>query len=148
MPLYYFRMSGFSHGAHGVLPHGKPLREVNSLLFELTAGCIDIVATRVTNGGFNAMHGESSLERLDLMDRRRFEKRAWGIVQLDKVDVAKRARAEVDKGIHLGGRVVDAINHSELVARATTSLFHIGLQGLMKALKSVFLNTRHEFVAR
>lgn len=148
MPLFFIKCQALARASYSTTQYGKPLGEMHSLLFELTAGCVDIVTARVANGGFNAMHGEPSLERLDFVDRRRLEKRAGSIVKLDEVDVAKCARAEVDKGIHLGGRVIDAIDHGELVARTTAGLFHVGLQGLMETLKGVLFNTRHKFVAR
>ena len=148
MPLCFIGCQALARVTYSTTQYGKPLGEIHSFLFELTAGCVDIVTARVANGGFNAMHGEPSLERLDFVDRRRLEKRAGSIVKLDEVDVAKCARAEVDKGIHLGGRVVDAIDHGELIARTTAGLFHVGMKGLMETLKGVFSNTWHKFVAR
>ena len=74
MPLFFIGCQALARALYSTTQYGKPLGAMHSLLFELTAGCVDIVTARVANGGFNAMHGEPSLERLDFVDRRRLEK--------------------------------------------------------------------------
>lgn len=56
--------------------------------------------------------------------------------------------AEVDQSLHLGVGVVDALDHSELIARSTTGLLDIGLESLVEAEERVLLHAGHELVAR
>lgn len=45
------------------------------------------------------MHGQTTLQRLDLLDWRRAERAVGNVVQLDEIHMAKRAGTEVDKGL-------------------------------------------------
>lgn len=117
-------------------------------LLQLTAGGIDVVATRIADRGLDAAGLKATLEVFDLMNRRRLERAALDIVKLNKVDMAQRTFAEVAKCLHLGVCVVDAVNHGVLIGRAATSLLGVELKGLVKAKQRVFLNARHDLVAR
>lgn len=61
--------------------------------------------------------------------------------------MAKGAFAEIAKGIHLGIRVVDSIDHGEFVGRSPARRLDVALKGLMKPEKRVFLHSRHELIA-
>lgn len=94
------------------------------------------------------MYGETTLKGLDLFDWRWAEGAVGDIVQLYEVDVAERSRAEVDKRLHLGVRVVDTIDHREFVSRAPTGFLDILLDSLMEAKQRELLDPGHELVAR
>lgn len=117
-------------------------------LLQLTAGGIDVVATGIADRGLDAAGLKATLEVFDLMNRRRLKRAALDIVKLNQVDMAQRTFAEVAKCLHLGVCVVDAVNHGVLIGRAATSLLGIELKGLVKAKQRVFLNARHDLVAR
>ena len=116
-------------------------------LFQLAAGGIDVTAARVADGGLDAVHDETALQGLDLLDRRGFEWAVGDVVQLNEVDVAERPLAEVDQGLHLGVCVVHAVDHRVLIARPPSGLLGVGLQGLMEAEEGELLHTGHELVA-
>ena len=62
--------------------------------------------------------------------------------------MAQRALAEVDQRLHLGIRVVDTVDHGELVARSAARLLDVQLDGLVQAGERVLLHAGHELVAR
>lgn len=94
------------------------------------------------------MHGESALQSLDLFDRRRTEGAVRNVVELDEIDVAERAGAEVDERLHFGVGVIDAVNHCELVGRAPTGLFDVFLDSLVEAEQRELFDAGHKLVAR
>ena len=102
----------------------------------------------MANGGLYPIHGEAPLKGFYLLQRRRLQGAVGDIVKLDEVDVAQRARAELDERFHFRIVVVDAVYHRVFIRRATSGLFDILLNCLVKAGKRVFLNTGHELVAR
>lgn len=102
----------------------------------------------MANGGLYTIHGEAPLKGFYLLQRRRLQGAVGDIVELDEVDVAQRARAELDERFHLRIVVVDAVYHRVFIRRATSGLFDILLNRLVKARQRVFLNTGHELVAR
>ena len=81
------------------------------------------------------------------MNRRRLERTALDIVELDQVDVAQRALAEVAERLHLGVCVIDAIDHGIFVCRTAAGLFGVELKGLVKAQKRVLLDAWHKLIA-
>ncbi len=95
----------------------------------LAACRINVAATGVADGGLDAVHGQTTLQRLDLLDRRRAERAVGNVVHLDEIHMAKRAGAEVDKGLHLRVGVVDAVDHGEFVSRAAPGLLDVLLDG-------------------
>lgn len=125
----------------------KPLLGTEPALLELAACGIYVAAAGVADGRLHAMHGESTLERFDLLNGRRTEWAVGNVVELNEVDVAERPRAEVDKSLHLRVRVIDAIDHGELICRAAPSLFDVELDSLMESKERVFFDPRHELIA-
>lgn len=127
----------------------SPLHALLNLeaLFELAASGVDIVASRVADRGLNTTGLKTTLKVFNLMDRRRLERAALDIVELDQIDVAQRALAEVAECLHLGVCVIDALDHGVFVCRTAAGLFGVELKGLVKAQKCVLLNARHEFIA-
>ena len=117
-------------------------------LLELTACRIDVTATRIADRGLNTVHGEATLQGLDLLDGRRSERTVSDVIQLNKVDVAHSAGAEVDQCLHLGIVVVDAVDHGIFIGGTATGLLDIGLDCLMKTRECVLFNAGHELVAR
>lgn len=117
-------------------------------LLELTTGSIDIIASGIANGRLDAMHGKAALKSLHLLDGGRLERAVRDVVQLDEIHMAQRTLTEVDERLHLGIRIVDAVDHGELVRGATTGLLGVVLQRLMKTEQGVLLNTGHQLVAR
>ena len=81
------------------------------------------------------------------MNRRRLERTALDIVELNQIDMAQRALAEVTECLHLGVGVIDALDHGVFVRRSAAGLFGVELKSLVKAQKCVLLNARHEFIA-
>ena len=125
----------------------QPLLGTEPALLELAACGVYVAAARVADGCLHAMHGESTLERFDLLDGRRTKWAVGNVIELNEVDVAERPRAEVDKSLHLRVRVIDTIDHGELICRAAPGLFDVELNGLMKAKERIFFDPRHELVA-
>lgn len=118
------------------------------LLLQLSTGSVDIVAARVADGCLHAVHLQALLERLDLLHGGGLHEGGGRVVQRDEVDVAERAAAEVDQGFHLGVRVVDSLNHGELIGGAAAGFFDVLLNGLMEARQRVLLDAGHKLVAR
>ena len=117
-------------------------------LLQLTTGRVDVVAAGIADRGLDAAGLKTTLKVFDLMNRRRLERAALDIVKLNQIDMAQRTLAEVTKCLHLGVRVVDAVNHGVLIGRAATGFLGVELKGLVKAEQRVLLNARHDFVAR
>lgn len=117
-------------------------------LLELSARGVDVVAAGVADRRLDAVHLQALLQGLDFFHRRRLHQAAGRVVELDEVHVAQRTLAEVDQRFHLGVRIVDAIDHGELVARTTSGLLDVQLDGLVQAGERVLLHTGHELVAR
>ena len=117
-------------------------------LLQLTAGGINIIAARITDRGLDAAGLKATLKIFDLMNRRRLERAALDVVELNKVNVAQRSLAEVAECLHLGIRIVDAFDPGILLGRAAASLLGVELKRLVKAEQRVLLNTGHELIAR
>ena len=120
---------------------------LNQALLELAAGGIDVIAARVADSCLDTMHLQALLKRFDLLHGGGLEERPRGVVELNEVDVAKCAAAEIDQGFHLGIGVVDAVDHGELVGRAASGLLDIRLNRLVQAGERVLLDAGHQLVA-
>ena len=116
-------------------------------LFQLPAGGIDITPPGIANRGFHAAHLKPALQLFNLLHGGRLKGAVGNIVQLDEVDVAQRALAEIAECIHLGVGIVDAFNHGEFVGWPSASLLGVQLQCLMEANERVLLNAGHELVS-
>ena len=117
-------------------------------LLQLTTSGIDVVATGIADRGLDAAGLKATLKIFNLVNRRRLERAALDIVKLNQIDMAQRTLAEVAKCLHLGVRVVDAVNHGVLIGRAATGFLGVELKGLVKAEQRVLLNARHDLVTR
>ena len=108
----------------------SPLRVFLNLeaLLELAASSVDIVAARVTDGGLNTTGLKTTLKVFNLMNRRRLERTALDIVELNQIDMAQRALAEVTECLHLGVGVIDALDHGVFVRRSAAGLFGVGAE--------------------
>lgn len=117
-------------------------------LGELSASCIDIVAARVSHSSFNANTRKGPDKHVSLFGGGRLEARALKVVQLDEVNVSKRATGEVAQGIKLVHVVVDTADEGVLIRRAAASPVDILEHDVVKMAKRVLLDARHERVAR
>lgn len=120
---------------------------LNQTLLELAAGGIDVIAARVADSCLDTMHLQALLKRFDLLHGGGLEERTRGVVELNEVDVAECAAAEIDQGFHLGIGVVDAVDHGELVGRAASGLLDIRLNRLVQTGERVLLDAGHKLVA-
>ena len=146
---HYLRPGAFdvSHETFGNVSPLCVLLNLEALL-QLTTGRVDVVAAGIADRGLDAAGLKTALKIFDLVNRRRLERAALDIVELDQIDVTQSPLAEVAKRLHLGVRVVDAFDHGVLVGWAATRLLGIELQCLMQAQQRVLFNARHDLVAR
>ena len=128
----------------------SPLRVLLNFesLLQLTAGSINVVATRIANRGLDAARFKATLKILDLVNRRRLKRAALNVVELNQIDMAQRSLAEVAECLHLRISIVDAFDHCVFVGRAASGLLGVKLQCLVKAQQRVFLDAGHKLVAR
>lgn len=129
-------------------PQLDALSRVHDALLELATGGVNIGAAGVANRGLDTARSEHLLQLLDLLDGGGAEGAVGDVVQLNEVNMAQRALAEVAEGEHLRIGVVYAVDHRILVSGAATGLFDIVLQRLVQTQERVLLDAGHELVAR
>lgn len=117
-------------------------------LLKLTASSVDVSPARVTDRSFNAVLQKAALKLFNLHDGRRLERAVLDIVELNQIDMAERTLTELNKCVHLGVVVVDAVDHGVLVGGTTPGFLNVQLDCFMKARKRVFFHAGHELIAR
>ena len=118
------------------------------LLRKLTARGVDVIATRVPDGGLDANLSKPANKLIGALLRGGLELGPLEVVELDQIDVSKGPAGEVAKGLELGVIVVHATNEGVLVGWPSASGLDVLAHDLMKSLERVLLDARHDEVAR